>query len=103
MADSFRSRGYDVMTASSGDEASRISLDNDFDLVISDVRMEKGDGLELAEILLKRDPQYPPVVFVTGYLDTQANVPSNVKKIFKKPMRFNEIASFADELFKEAA
>lgn len=102
MADLFSSRGYEVSVASCGKEAIKMSQESQFDLVISDVRMPNGDGLDLAKTLYKRDPSFPLVIFVTGYLDVHAEVPGNVKKVFKKPVKFREMASFTEELIGKA-
>ena len=103
MADLFRSKGYDVTSASTGNEASAKSSQSEFDVVISDVRMPDGDGIELANELAIRNPQRPFFIFVTGYLAEKAEVPPNVVKIFTKPVRFEDIYTYTESLFKKSS
>jgi CheY-like chemotaxis protein len=42
---------------------------NHVSLVLSDVRMPGGDGVQLLESIRTRDPKLPPVIFVTGFAD----------------------------------
>jgi DNA-binding NarL/FixJ family response regulator len=54
-----------VAEAESGEEAVRLALGTDLDLVIMDVRMDKGDGLSsLGRIKLEK-PQLPVLMFST--------------------------------------
>jgi len=48
--------GHDVACASSGREAVRLLADRHFDLVIADVLMPEGDGLELITEMKKTVP-----------------------------------------------
>lgn len=59
--------GLDIFTATSGDEALRLSLQHDFALVLMDVRMPDMDGFETAE-LMRANPKTSrlPIIFVTA-------------------------------------
>ncbi len=59
-------RGFDVVTASSGAEAVRIMRNNEFDVVVIDLKLEDMDGIELIRILRLMDPDLP-VVMLTGH------------------------------------
>lgn len=58
----------DLMLASSGLDALRLCLDNDFAAILLDVRMPDMDGLETAEMIRARKrSRHTPILFLTGY------------------------------------
>ena len=61
-------QGYDVQIAFNGEEALAIWEQFKPDLVISDIRMPKMSGFELANALRKKNPKQK-VVLMTGYAD----------------------------------
>ena len=65
----FAQKGYDVRTAASGDEAFRMAQQAPVDLVISDVRMPFGDGLDLLQRIRGMEPPQPAVILMTGFAD----------------------------------
>ncbi|HEX3774431.1 MAG TPA: sigma-54 dependent transcriptional regulator [Polyangiaceae bacterium] len=58
--------GYDVHTAEDGEEALTILKENHLDLVITDLRMPKLDGMELLRRALELDDELP-VVMITAH------------------------------------
>jgi signal transduction histidine kinase len=67
MAESLRSLGHDLVTASSGEQALRHLLERDFALILMDVRMQGLDGYQTAELIRSRERcSYVPIIFVTG-------------------------------------
>ncbi|MCM8823736.1 MAG: response regulator [Candidatus Omnitrophica bacterium] len=67
------SQGYTVKIAKSGKEALKIIQDNNFDLIICDVRMPEMDGIEtitkIRSYLKKAKKKNIPEVIITGYAD----------------------------------
>ena len=65
--------GYQVIPATSYDEAIAAIRDKDFDLVLSDIRMPRKDGVEtVAEIqnsLKASGKKDLPIIFITGYAE----------------------------------
>ena len=59
-------KGYQVVTALSGEEALNTMHDRDFDVVFTDIKMPGMDGIEVAESIKARCP-WTPVVVITGY------------------------------------
>jgi PAS domain S-box-containing protein len=60
--------GQDLMLASSGVDALRSCLDNDFAAILLDVRMPDMDGFETAEMIRARKrSRHTPILFLTGY------------------------------------
>ncbi len=57
--------GHQVVEASNGREAVERSKEEDFDLIVSDVRMPDMDGLELLRAIHERDADLP-VLLITG-------------------------------------
>jgi DNA-binding NtrC family response regulator len=58
-------KGYDIVTASGGDEACRALEETVFDLVISDMAMEGMNGLELLKVVRTTDST-TPFIIITG-------------------------------------
>lgn len=65
----FGNKGYDVRTAASGDEAFRLVQQAPVDLVLSDLRMPSGDGLDLLKRIVALDAPRPAVILMTGFAD----------------------------------
>ncbi len=64
--DILRRQGYRAVPAFSALEALEAFERDTFDLVITDLRMENMDGLELARAIRERDPKMP-IIMVTAY------------------------------------
>ncbi len=66
----FRVQGYDVLTAGTGEEAVKLSLDRTPDLVVLDIRLPDFDGYEVCRRLrTNRRTQDVPVIFLTEKRD----------------------------------
>src|SRR5450432_2094808 len=63
--------GYDVMTAEDGEQGLQMLRDHHIDLVVTDLKMPKVDGMTLLKRALEEEPELP-VVMVTahGTIDT---------------------------------
>ena len=82
--------GFDVVTASNGEEAFKLIRGSDIDLLITDIRMAGMDGLELLKVCKSISP-YTEVIMITGYASVDTAVDSMkqgaydyVTKPFKK-------------------
>jgi CheY-like chemotaxis protein len=67
--------GYEVEVAHDG-QAGIECFDNspDFDLVITDIRMPKMDGSEVARHIRGSDRPATPIVAITGFSDTDISI-----------------------------
>lgn len=59
------SQGHSVMEASSGLEGTRLHRNHPADLVITDILMEEGDGLEVIQSLRQDNPDLK-IIAITG-------------------------------------
>ena len=62
----FRERGYDVTTASDGEEGLRLSNERRPDLIILDIFMPRMSGLEVLASLKRSQPGVPVIVVSAG-------------------------------------
>lgn len=64
--DILRLSGYGAEPAFSGAEALELWKHREFDILVTDLRMEGMNGLELARAIHRHDPEFP-VIVVTAY------------------------------------
>ena len=83
----FTRKGFNVLSAENGRKAYELILKHPVDLVISDIRMPGGDGLELLERIRLLDAETPIVIFLTGFADvTESEMyAKGAKKMMTKP------------------
>jgi DNA-binding NtrC family response regulator len=67
-------KNYNVSEAGDGLEGIELIRDNDYDLVLCDIKMPKMDGVEVLEAMKKIKPEIP-IVMISGHgdLDTAVN------------------------------
>ena len=85
--------GYEVATAASGIEALEIMDSESFDLVITDLKMDKMDGLDLLDQIKKRRPS-TEVIIISGYATVLTAVDAIKRGSFHfiaKPLKLDEI------------
>src|ERR1044072_5831508 len=69
----FEKEGYIVDVASSGDEAIDLMSHTDYDLVLTDLHMEGGDGLSVLNRIRERAPLTISVV-LTGFASVESAI-----------------------------
>lgn len=86
IASVFSDSGLESITACSGFDALQIIATHNVKVLISDVRMANGNGLELLAAVRKHYPQVP-VFLITGYDDMTADEAQKqgAKDLFNKP------------------
>ncbi len=98
--------GYSVTEAFNGEHALEMfnSADQKFDLVITDIRMPKIDGVELARSLFDSQPDLP-IVLCTGYADLAERITTAESAryaILRKPYRTNELIDMVEKRLSAA-
>lgn len=90
----FTRRGYRVLAARNGAEALAIVKEQPVDIVLSDVRMPGGDGIELLKKLKDLSPATPVFMFITGFADMSLEQAYDwgAEAVFEKP--FDRAALF---------
>jgi DNA-binding response OmpR family regulator len=63
-----RANGFDVVAASSGEEALDLEHHRHVDVLLSDVMLPNQNGFEVANQIHARSPRIP-IVFMSGYYD----------------------------------
>ncbi len=67
--------GQNVISVTSGKEALRCVLQNDFAVILLDVNMPGMDGFETAHLIRqRRNSEHTPIIFITGLSDTETHV-----------------------------
>lgn len=88
-----RKEGYEVTTRTSGNGAIEALEKHRFDVVLSDLRMEKVDGMDILRMAAKLDPE-TAVVLITGYATLDSAVEAMKAGAFHyiaKPYRLDEV------------
>lgn len=94
--------GYETICAFSGVEALDIALSKPFDLIVSDIRMPKGDGVTLLKQIKLKLPLLP-VVLISGFSDYEDQELLNLGaiRVLKKPQDLAEIKSIVDSILRK--
>ena len=94
--------GFQVLTASNGEEALEQLEQTVVDLVITDYKMPKMDGSELCERMLA-DERYRhiPVIFTSATYRQDVPRPANVVAFYSKPLLFKTVLSAAHQLLRQ--
>jgi DNA-binding NtrC family response regulator len=92
----FELEGSEVMLAENGNNALDIMRSNEFDAVVSDVRMPSGNGMELLDKmneLLKDSARRPHVILITGFSDLKSEdaIARGATALLVKPFDLDEM------------
>lgn len=101
MSLTFSIRGFEVISAYSGNQAIEILKTKPVDILLSDVRMADGSGLELVTWVHQSKLKIPVVALMSGYSDVSSQEISRlgVTLFFDKPFPVNTvIKTIRDEL-----
>ncbi|GLI32958.1 endopeptidase La [Desulforhabdus amnigena] len=88
-----KKEGYRVVTAGNGLEAVKKMKEHSFDLVLTDLKMEGMDGIQLLEYAKQQEPR-PEIVLITGYATVSTAVDALQKgaaHYLPKPVDLDEI------------
>jgi len=87
--------GYEVLLASHGDEALKLAVEENPDLIILDIKMPGLDGLEVCKRLKEKEQtKLIPVIVITGFEDNKMEaLDRGADDFVNKPFDMAEIAS----------
>jgi DNA-binding NtrC family response regulator len=91
--DYFSGQGWSISVTESGEEALDILKEKKIDLVLTDIRMPKMDGLALASEVRQAHPDIP-VVVMTGYPSVETAVAALRTKVIDyvtKPFNIHQL------------
>lgn len=94
-----KKEGYDVVGADSGPKALKLLEERQFDVILTDLKMEKVDGMQ---ILKESRELYPDteVIMITGYATLESAVQTMKHGAFyyvAKPFKLDEVRKVAKE------
>lgn len=102
----FQAEGAKVYTAENGTQGFEAAKNNPVDIIISDIRMPGGSGIELLDKIKAENVYSPVVLFMTGFSDLQLDdaYAKGAEAVFSKPFQIDQIIEKVRELtppFKE--
>jgi DNA-binding NtrC family response regulator len=94
-----RKEGYDVTSTQSGPNALKLVEEQQFDVVLTDLRMEKVDGMQILKKTRERCPD-TEVIMITGYATLDSAVETMKHGAFyyiSKPYKLDEVRKVVQE------
>lgn len=91
----FTLEGFEVITAKNGEEGLRTFDQDDFDVILLDIKLPKLDGMEVLR-RIKEKSGTTEVIMITGYGDIQSAVDSlklGARDYLTKPFKLDELLS----------
>ncbi len=91
--------GYDVISVNNGSKAIELLHSKDFDLVITDLKMDKVDGLQVLHKTKVLQP-YTEVIIITGYATIETSVQAMHNGAYyyiAKPYKIGEVRQITKE------
>lgn len=86
--------GYRIMTADSADQALKVLMENEIDLVLTDIKMPGGSGFDLmslSQIVAKK----VPIILMSGNIDIDTMIDEGLEKgamqCIQKPFSIAEL------------
>ena len=95
--------GYDVTGAQSGMAALALIEAHSFDVVLTDLKMEKVDGMQVLKSCRERNPE-TEVIMITGYATPESAVEAMKRGAFyyiAKPFRLEEVRQMVGEAMEK--
>jgi len=95
--------GFQVTQTENGKEALKIFSNSSFDLVVTDIFMAEGDGLELLILLKTTSVEIPVIVITGGWAGSDVDIAGACRRlsaaaILEKPFRETHLLETIDGL-----
>ncbi|MEW6750640.1 MAG: sigma-54 dependent transcriptional regulator [Candidatus Latescibacterota bacterium] len=103
LAHVLRKEGYQVVEAKSGVQALQLLRDEDFALVLTDLKMERVDGMQVLERAKSLDPD-TEVIMITGYATLDSAVEAmkaGAYHYIAKPYKLDEVRKVVREALEK--
>jgi DNA-binding NtrC family response regulator len=100
----FRDEGFEIQTASSMERARRLLKETPPDLVLCDILMPDGNGLDLLSEI-KTNPKAPPVIMMTAYTSSRSAIDAmrlGAYDYISKPFDVDELKVLAQKALEKA-
>lgn len=94
-------KGYETAEAKDGLEALELLARSRFDLVISDVRMPRMDGVALARHIVSSQPMVPIFLMTAYQFDSREDISALNVPCLGKPFSFDELLSQIQKVLGE--
>ena len=94
-----KKEGYDVKTCASGQNALRLLSRQEFDVVLTDLKMEKVDGMQILKRCKESDPDIE-VIMITGYATVETAIEAmkhGAYHYIAKPFKLDEVRKVVKE------
>ncbi len=94
-------KGFTVRIAYGGFEAIKATKEFLPDIILSDIKMAEGSGLDLLDFIKSSSSNPPPfIALMTGFTETSEKelLERGAEKVFYKPVRINEVESMVLQL-----
>ena len=98
----FKDTSINFLTATNGQEAVEIALQEDVDLVLMDIRMPVMDGYKASQLIKEHKPELPIVALTASVMkdefdnEKSKNFDAYLRKPILKKNLFNELANFLE-------
>ena len=100
MAEYFYEQNFNVSLAADGQEALEMYTNQSYDLIVTDVRMPKMNGLQLLKAIKTNNPKFP-VILMTGFELSKsdiANIRYPADAYITKPFQMDYMKRIIDTL-----
>jgi len=98
-----KKEGYDVVGTTSGSNALKLLQEENFDLILTDLKLEKVDGIEILEKCKTISPD-AEVIIITAYATISSAIESMKKGAFyylPKPFKLEEVKKLVKEALEK--
>lgn len=85
--------GAKVFQAENISNAQKILSENKIDLIVSDIRMPGGTGIDLLDVVKARNVDVPPVILITGFADitNEDAFHKGAEALLNKPFKLDDL------------
>lgn len=104
LKEEFEYCGYSVIEAENGSKAAALLDQHAFDVVVSDIRMPGGSGLDLLGAINNREGSRPPVILVSAFVDINSHEAQQkgAYDLVSKPYDLNDVVALLEKAVEES-